>query len=159
VLDAVYARGGETLYLRIGYFLTHRRDVRSQEAFFGSGQALSQTQEAPESPDMLVIGRGEAPAIIAGVPASIRYQRVASTAKGQRLVWFWYWVDGRMTGDLLLAKLLQVKAKILGGRQEVGIVALAVDYRGDVQDAENSLRDFASHAGPLGVAIAHARER
>jgi EpsI family protein len=107
---------------------------------------------------MLVIGRGEAPAIIAGVPASIRFQRIAA-AKEQRLVWFWYWVDGRMTGDLLFAKLLQVKAKFLGGPQEVAIVALAADYRGDAQEAENSLRDFARSAGPLGAAIEHARNR
>jgi len=156
VLDASYAGGDATLYLRIGYFLPHRRDVRSTEAFLGSGQALSATQEQPGSSAMLVIGQGEASAIIGGVPAAVHYQRIAA-ASGQRLVWFWYWVDGQMTGDLLIAKLLQIKAKLLGGPPEVGIVALATDYRDDAQQAENSLRDFASRASPLGAMIAHAR--
>lgn len=45
----------------------------------------------------------------------------------RRLVWYWYWVDGRFTTSELAAKILQAKSVLLWGEKRSAIVALSVE--------------------------------
>ncbi len=47
--------------------------------------------------------------------------------KRRRLVWHWNWVDGRFTADRLVAKLLQVKTRLLTGERRAAFIALSVE--------------------------------
>jgi exosortase len=44
-----------------------------------------------------------------------------------RAVFYWYWVDGTLTGSALQAKLLQIKAALLFGDKRSAMIALSVD--------------------------------
>lgn len=75
------------------------------------------------------------------------------------MIWYWYWVDGRMTGDPYWAKVLEAKAKLLGGVQAAAIIALAADYRSDPDEAEMQLREFTARGAPLTSALEAAERR
>jgi EpsI family protein len=145
-IDAAYGSGEQNFYLRIGYYLSERRGV----------QAISFNHELPGSPEMLIVSKGETQTMLGKDAISIRYQRIASGNKG-RLIWYWFWVDGRMIGNPYAAKLFEAKAKLLGGRQPAAVIALAVDYRGDPASAENALHAFMRDAEPLYGALDHAQ--
>jgi EpsI family protein len=44
-----------------------------------------------------------------------------------RTVFYWYWVDGTLTGSELQAKLLQIKAVLLFGDKRAAMIALSTD--------------------------------
>ncbi len=46
---------------------------------------------------------------------------------GPTVVWYWYWVDGRITADRKEAKLLALKGRVLGRRVPSALVAIAGD--------------------------------
>lgn len=51
--------------------------------------------------------------------------RMLRGAEGRRVVWFWYAVDGKIVTDPLTAKLLALRAKLLGGSAPSAIVAIS----------------------------------
>jgi len=55
---------------------------------------------------------------------------------GQRLVWYWYWVDGEILTSNYKAKLYDARAKLLGGRLDSAVVALSVPVDKDVMDQQ-----------------------
>ncbi|MBI3710360.1 MAG: EpsI family protein [Proteobacteria bacterium] len=73
--------------------------------------------------------------------------------KQRRLVWYWYWVDGRFTASRATAKLLQARAELLGGQRGAAIIAVAADYDEKPEDAVRALRRFTAALGPLGPAL------
>jgi len=148
MLKASYQHGDETLHLRLGYYLSEGRDA----------QAISPNHELAGAPEATIVGKGSEAVAIAGVATSVRYQRIFVEGRG-RIIWYWFWVDGRVTGDPYWAKLLEAKAKLLGGRQSAAVIAIAADYRGYPQNAENALRDFARDSGPLYSALRQAELR
>lgn len=148
VLDAAYQASEQTLYLRIGYYRSERRNA----------QAVSPNHELSGSPEMLIVGKSSAAVQIGNRPVTVRYQRISWVNRG-RIIWYWYWVDGRITGDPYFAKLLEAKAKLLGGVQQAAIIALAADYRSDPDEAESSLRNFALKATALNSALESALGR
>ena len=71
---------------------------------------------------------------------------VLGSGDQRRYVWFVYWVDGSFTADPLLAKLLEIRAKLFFGDQRAAIVAVSTpDPKGD---AEVVLRSFLQEALP-----------
>ncbi len=66
-----------------------------------------------------------------------------------RLVWFWYWVDGHHTSSPLVAKLLEVKAKLLGGRLDAALIVVAADFVEQPAEATSALAAFVADLGPL----------
>jgi exosortase A len=147
VLHAAYEAAGQTVYLRVGYYDHERR----------GGQAVSPNHELYGNPDMLIVGKGKTEASLGETPTSIRYQRM-SWGNGGRVIWYWYWVDGHMTGDPYYAKLLEAKAKLFGGSQAAAIIAIAADYRASPDDAEAALRSFARQSHPLAIALDRAHQ-
>jgi EpsI family protein len=73
-----------------------------------------------------------------------------------RTIWYWYWVDGTLTGNPYLAKLLQAKVKLFGGIRSEAIIVAASDY-GDVPaEGQRSLEEFAARLGNLPAVLAAA---
>ena len=147
MLKTSYQRGEQTVHLRLGYYRSERRGA----------QAISPNHELYGAREATIVGKGSTAAVIAGVTTSVRYQRIFVDGRG-RIIWYWFWVDGRVIGDPYLAKLLEAKAKLLGGRQAAAVVAIASDYRGDPERAESALRDFARDSGPLYSALGSAAQ-
>ena len=75
-----------------------------------------------------------------------------SAPHGDRLVFSFYWVNDRFTASAIGAKLLQVGAALVGGRQDAAIVALST-VDDDPAGAAAALSDFAAHLGPLAAAL------
>jgi EpsI family protein len=61
------------------------------------------------------------------------------------LVWSWYWVDGKFTDNVYEAKLLRLKARLLGGTQSSALVGVGAYYALDRAEAANRLQDFLLH--------------
>ncbi len=66
-----------------------------------------------------------------------------------RLVWSWYWVGRTFTSSPYRAKLLQMKARLFGGQQGAGVIALGADYAGPPDKAAETLRHFLRHTSLL----------
>jgi exosortase A len=146
MLEATYQNDEQILHLRLGYYLSERRGA----------QAISPNHELYGAPEATIVGKGSVPAVIGGEPTSVRYQRIFWEGHG-RIIWYWYWVDGRITGDPYFAKLLEAKAKLLGGRQPAAVIAVAAEYRTDPKEAETALRSFALQSAILYPALARAQ--
>ena len=100
-----------------------------------------------------MLGSGRVGVEAAGAPIEARYQRIAIDRQ-DLLVVYWYWVDGRFTADPYLAKLLELKAKLLGGVSAAGVIALAAPYEETVPATLRTLQDFLDNLEPLGPMLA-----
>lgn len=60
----------------------------------------------------------------------------------QRVVLFWYWIDGRFEADPRVAKLRQLKTQLLGGDQSAAVIAVATNYSDAPDEAMGRLRSF-----------------
>lgn len=86
-------------------------------------------------------GGGTQTVVIDGTARTVNYVRMLTHRRG-RVVWYWYWVDGRFTASPYVAKLLQVKARLFGGVRSAAAIAVAADYIDAPVDAHDLLRDF-----------------
>jgi EpsI family protein len=73
----------------------------------------------------------------------LRVSQARLTGAGQRiLIWHWYWLEGTHTSNDVLAKLIEARNRLLGGRHpSVGIV-LYTPYQHDLDGAERYLQAF-----------------
>ncbi|HKB95480.1 MAG TPA: exosortase A, partial [Rhizomicrobium sp.] len=72
----------------------------------------------------------------------------------RRLLWHWFWVDGRYTGNPYLAKMLQLKAKLLRAPPAAAVVSVATDFdaaRVQEKTAAVALDRFVQHLGDMGA--------
>jgi EpsI family protein len=78
---------------------------------------------------------------LSGTSVRVSQSRLAST--GQRiLIWHWYWLEGTHTSNNVLAKLIEARNRLLGGRHpSVGIV-LYTPYVHDRDGTERYLQAF-----------------
>lgn len=83
-----------------------------------------------------------------GLPAKAQLDRLAS-ARAQRLVVSWYWVDGRFTADPIIAKLLQVRARLFGADPAAAVIAVAADFHDKPEGAKAAIERFISGMVPL----------
>jgi exosortase A len=68
----------------------------------------------------------------------------------RRLLWHWFWVDSRYTGNPYLAKLLQLKVKLLRAPPAAAVVSISTDYdasRIKEETAAAALDRFVQHLG------------
>lgn len=72
----------------------------------------------------------------------------------RRLLWHWFWIDGRYTGNPYLAKLLQLKVKLLRAPPAAAVVSIATDYdatRIKQESAAAALDRFVQALGDIGA--------
>lgn len=89
-----------------------------------------------------------------GLPPEARFERLAGAGgRAQRLVLWWYWVDGAFTADPLHAKLLQVRGRLLGRTRPAAILAVstAVDESAAMA-AKSAIESFLGPSGPAPAA-------
>ena len=102
-------------------------------------------------PDAWVEHRGRAAALSESanglgswpLPAALRFR--APGAVEPRVVWYWYRVGETLTTNPAQAKLLMLRAKLLGGDTRAAVVALS---HPDAEAAPALLTDFARHLAP-----------
>lgn len=74
----------------------------------------------------------------------------------ERIVWSWYWVDGRFTGSPIAAKLLQIRA-LFDGQRAAAVIAVAMPAPDKGQDQATAvLTAFLHDQEDLGTALAQA---
>jgi exosortase A len=144
-LHSAYASGTARAYLHIGYFLRDRRGA----------QAVSSAHDFEGGNGWRTAAAGTATVQFEDQPLSVRFSRSVRGSAGH-LVWYWYWVDGQFTGDPYVAKLLETKAKLLGGERASAVIAISSDYANDSADAEKALRAFSSALRGLGAKLSGA---
>ena len=69
-------------------------------------------------------------AVVDGRPVRVISERLAGADGERRLVWYFYWVDGRFVSQPWATKLLQAKARLFGGEQRSAVVALSAEESG-----------------------------
>jgi len=141
-LDNSYVHDGSTVHLHIGYYLNNRRGA----------QIVSSEHEIGEGNGWIVVAAGTRPIDLGAEPVSVRFTRSVEKGSGY-IIWYWYWIDGRFTGNPYLAKLLEAKVKLLGGDPKAAIIAIGADYADNASKAETTLGDFASTLGWLAPAL------
>jgi exosortase A len=147
--DAVVLRsfsaGGRDVSLAIGYYALQRQGA----------EAVS-SEVALEDDEVWVRTRsGRVVAEIDGEQISVAYHRYRA-GNWRRLVWYWYWVDGEFTAQPYMAKLLQARAALTGGRDEAAVIAVSVLTRGAVAaeaGEEPALRDFVASLDDLATTL------
>lgn len=112
----------------------------------------------PEEGPWSRIGSGRIVARIDGRPAEIAYTRARGRGN-TRLIWHWYWVNGRFVGRDLDAKIQQAVARLLGGTRQSAAIAVATDYYDSQEEAAATLQAFLDSLPPLGPALAAAGTR
>ncbi len=139
VVERTYARDDRRVRLAITYL---SRQMQGAEVVADGNSFLDDAV-------WLRLGDGSDRVVLAGRPLDVAYTRYMKGTDTYRLVWRWYWIDGRFTANPYLAKLYELRAKLLGGVEGAAIVTLAADYGERREDAVKTLRDFVRDIEPL----------
>jgi exosortase A len=135
-----FSDGARTVSLHIAYYDPQRQGaevVSSTNKFSGAdGRAW---RDKARTPGALVPS---------GIPLEVRVRRMGLGGK-RVLVWSWYWVDGQFTSSRYVAKLLEVKAKLLGGESAAAAISVATRGGGPAGEAEATLRSFVQNVDSL----------
>ncbi|MGE3783389.1 MAG: exosortase A, partial [Alphaproteobacteria bacterium] len=88
-----------------------------------------------------LVETGRASVAVGGKPVSVNTAKIAREDR-QRLVWWFYVIDGKPTGSALDAKLLQAATALHGERRIGALVVLSTEMSQAVGPAAAALRDF-----------------
>lgn len=91
---------------------------------------------------------GQVDAVVEGEKLPLGYLRLQNRGT-HRLVWYWYWVDGRYTANPYVAKLLDARAKLLGGDSRAAVIALSTIEDESPAQAGEILQKFLDDAGRI----------
>ncbi len=136
------ARDGQKVQLQIGYYRFDRPGA----------QAASYENELIVVPGWTERRAGTASVKVGSERVEVRAERIVRGHR-ERLIWSWYWVDGRFTGSPYLVRLLDAKVKLLGGETPTAVIALVTERDADDTGAERDMREVAELAGR---ALVHA---
>lgn len=140
-----YTDGGNTVDLYLALYGTQRQGK----------EAVNEMNTFADDERWTAVGGGTGTAIIGGKTVSIRSARLRAGG-ARRLVWYWYWVDGALTADPILAKLYEARARLKGGTGAAAVIAVAADYQDRPETAEQILAAFLRHLGALPAALEKA---
>lgn len=140
VWHQAYSDGTATVHLSVGYFAFERLHAE----IASSGHRLA----------------GPHPRVQTGAhwqKTGTRHQTfdaraLISGARDQRrLLWHWFWIDGRYTGNPYLAKLLQLKVKLVRAQPAAAVVSVSTDYDATIQEdvAAATLNRFVQDLGGI----------
>ena len=111
-------------------------------------ELISQTNTLVDKNRWVMLMEGRREIRVNGQSLTVRENRLRSTV-ANRLIWSWYWVDGRFTSNPYLAKLFHAKAKLFGGPRHSALLAVGTDYEYEKTDATKILEDFLQHIALL----------
>lgn len=98
------------------------------------------------------VGVGTASARVDGQDVGVLAERIASTDR-KRLIWYWYWVDGRFTASKIEAKLLQARARLMFENPAAAVIAVTADYQEGPSEAAAALQAFLDHVASFTVPL------
>jgi exosortase A len=132
------ARGPVGLYLGV-----YRSQREGEELINSANQMVLQGEALWSDKEMASRSR------IAGSPSATVTQHRLSSASGRHLlVWEWYRVGRFATGNSYIAKIAEAANRLVGGRRDGTLIAIAAPYRDDPADAARLLREFLSAMWP-----------
>jgi EpsI family protein len=140
-----FARGDRRVDLYVAYYAYQRQGA----------EVVNETNRFEDGKSWVGAESGRRQAAVDGAPLSVAYRRLQS-AGVDRVVWYWYWVDGRFTSNPYVAKALQAKARLWGGESAAAVVAIAAAEAAIPEGVDDLLGDFLEHAGPLGDMLRRA---
>jgi exosortase A len=137
-----YAAGGRTVRLYVAYY-GHQRQ---------GAEVVNYANRFADGERWVRAGGGRAEAIIEGKPMTLLRTRMLSRGTG-RVLWHWYWVGGEFTASPYVAKLLEIKAKLLRGTEAAAVIAVAADYDIAPAQAVATLHRFLESAPAIRSAL------
>ncbi len=133
-----YTYDGQIVDFHLAYY-SHQRQgaeiINQQNTLSGTGTWSLSEGEAVE-------------AVLDRKPLELGSVRLAS-AKAGRIVWYWYWADGAFTASPIIAKLQQVRARLLGGPQAAAAIAISTTVSGTPAESAAPLHGFLEHLKSL----------
>jgi exosortase A len=112
-------------------------------------EAVNQANRLADGRRWVRTAGGRETLAVTGLPEEARAERLAGAGgREQRLVLWWYWVDGTFTTDPLHAKLLQVRGRLLGHAPAAAIVAVSTELGDGAQgDARAAIEGLLGSGG------------
>ncbi|HXV24706.1 MAG TPA: EpsI family protein, partial [Alphaproteobacteria bacterium] len=144
-LAAAWSSEDARIELLILYYRRERQGAEAVGADLPSPLAASWTEiDARRARISLGDGRVETLA---------RYQERAGA---RRIVWTWYWADGRFTGNAFIAKLRQIAARLLRRPDASARLQLALSGPAAQGDPQMIVDRFLADLGPIGPLLEQA---
>jgi EpsI family protein len=103
-------------------------------------------------------GSGASAATVDGKDLTVLATRMVKNGLG-RLVWHWYWIDGRYTSNSYVAKALETKVKLFDLPRSAAVIAVAADYADSPGDAASVLDKFLRAVPDLSSGLRRAAGR
>ena len=131
-----YIASGQGVHLYIAYY---RPQQRQGAELIGGGNVLTNEKS------WRAVSAGSAEAFVDGESLSV--DRIVLRSNDRtRLLWSWYWVDGKYTSNSYFAKFLELKSRVLREQKGSAFIALAVDVEnGNLREAAETLGNFLHH--------------
>jgi exosortase A len=94
-----------------------------------------------------IVATGPVSTSVGGLPVVVNAAKIARDGQ-QRLVWWFYIIDGRPTGSVLQAKFLQAAAALHGKRRLGALVALSTETQDSMEPGAATLAAFTAKLAP-----------
>jgi len=146
-----YSDGPTTIHLSLGYFAFERpgAEIASSSHRLAGPNPRQQTGERWQQTGL-------------GRETFNTRELIFGAGDKRRLLRYWFWVDGRYTGNPYLAKLLQLKVKLFHAPPAAAVVSISTDYdatAAEEKTAAAALDRFARDLGEVDAMQHEARER
>lgn len=143
---STYEVGSARVLLHVAYYARQREGA----------EIISPANTLSDETSWRRIAAGPASVLLDGRAVSVRHARLRSATKNL-IVWQWYWVDGRFTGNAYVAKALRAKVALIGGGREAAIVTVAVEYADGDATVADPVRTFVDKLAPFGAIFERAQ--
>jgi exosortase A len=143
IAETYVSQAQRVVHLYIGYY-AHQREGKKLVAY-GNDIAGRKVWTRASG--------GGATVSIEGKPVTVSSSRLVSRPGHERLVWHWYWIGGRFTANPYVAKLLELKQKLVGGSPGAAVIAVGGDIEGSQSSTAAVLQDFLDHLRLTGVSL------
>jgi EpsI family protein len=143
---SAYQVGSARVLLHVAYYARQREGA----------EIISPANTLSDETSWRRVAAGPASVLLDGRAVSVRHARLRSTTKNL-IVWQWYWVDGRFTGNPYVAKALRAKVALIGGGREAAIVTVAVEYADGDATVVDPVRTFVDKLAPFGAIFGRAQ--
>ena len=134
-----YTSGMRPVSLSVAYYASQRQGA----------EAINADNRLVDGKTWVRIAEGRTKAVVGGHTIQVRTTRIRSGQGDTRLIWSWTWVAGKFTSSPYQAKILQVKARLLGGPQGAAVIALGTEDNVDGTEATDTLQAFLQHSSSL----------
>lgn len=134
-----YIASGRAVHLYMAYYARQREGA----------EVINAGNDVAEGRHWIRLAEGRAWVTIDGHMGHVCDIRMRSLTGENRLVWYWYGVAGQWTCNPYWAKLLQLKARLLGEPQDATVIALATADPGPRAEGAQILQDFLGHLSLL----------